>query len=133
MSSKKKRLEFTNKTKLIAFQEHKGRCAYCESKLGGNKDPTEYDHKYECWQYEEFGWDIKDLNSVENCLPAHKSCHSFKSNKSTGERAKGRRQAKEFNGDVATKRGIGGDPPMRQKMQNRGFDKKPDGYKYKWS
>ena len=127
-----KRKEFTPKTKLEAFQIFKGRCAYCKTKLGGKVDPTEYDHKYECWEYKEYGWDTNDLNSVENCLPCHRSCHSVKSKKSTGKRAKGRRQTKKYNGGAAGAGGSGLSPVLKKKSQwqSRPFDKPPKGFRH---
>lgn len=125
-----KRIEFKPKTKAEALLIFKGRCAYCKEKLGGTKDPTEYDHKHECWEYEKYGWDTKDLDSVENCLPCHKSCHSFKSKKSTAERAKGKRQLKRAGGAAGgrTKATF----PSGAKIQSGGFNYPPD-YKHNWS
>lgn len=62
------RLEFTAKTKALAFSRAKGCCEECGAKLGpGN---VEYDHDTPC----ALGGD----NSLENCVVRCKTCHKLK-------------------------------------------------------
>lgn len=127
------RKEFTKSTQAKAFLKFEGKCAYCKEKLLNLEDNiTEYDHKFECWQYKEFDWDTSDMNSLENCLPCHKNCHKFKSKNSTSQRAKGRRQNKKYSGERQAGGGVKAST-SRAKIQSRPFAQKPKGYKHKWN